>query len=291
MKNLSKRLSVLLVALVAVVFVSAQSVYRLNENFDAVTSGLPAGWDNSRGTTNNSAYRWASDGSGVGGSRCVRFDSYSNPDGSTNYLITPVMDLSAGQWMLTFSYLNPAGGSLDVLLSNDGGTTFPVTLATELTRAATWTTVTYPLTAASGTQVKIAFLATSNHIYQQYIRLDDVRVQTAASCKAPTGVSFFDLTQTSATLRWGLTSVGAIPGTYSITVTDVAGTVLLDTAGVPAPNMSYPLTGLTANTTYNVTIQGDCSGSMQGESEAVTATFTTLCYPQAAPYLQSFDAS
>ena len=76
----------------------------LNENFDGISYGIPAGWDNSAGTTTEAAFKWSYYVTGYAG-HCVRFNSCGNwPSGSTNMLMTPAMDLSSGEWVLKFKY-------------------------------------------------------------------------------------------------------------------------------------------------------------------------------------------
>ena len=66
----------------------------------------------------------ATNGTSYDGSNCVRYNSCSNFNGTTNYLKTVPLRLPASPEMqLSFWYKNPAGGDFSVYLSTDGGDT------------------------------------------------------------------------------------------------------------------------------------------------------------------------
>ena len=151
------------------------------ENFNSLTSGIPACWDNSEviinQTNNGGSYYWSYFETGVMGA-CVRFDSFWNRSGNINMLKTPMLDLTqVTNPELSFNYKNPSGGDLSVYVSIDGGATY-TTLATGLTDASDWTQKTINLTGFTGhSQVIISFKGTSNYAYgDAYIYLDDVYV-------------------------------------------------------------------------------------------------------------------
>lgn len=288
------------VALLAAFFcvteqVSAQvKEYKLNESFDALTSGVPAGWNVSQGTSSNS-YRWQSHAQGYNNTRGLRFDSYNNSSGNTSILLTPTLDLTLGEWVLTFRYKNPTGGPFSVYVSTDGGTTYlNNAVGQNLPNTNDWVQMTYSITAlaAHSANVKIAFRGESNYADgDAYIYLDDVTVESAPTCKSPEAIMAMGVTQTGATIFWNLSQDGAIPASYYITVTDGAGNTVINNQSITAPNLSYTLTGLTAGTTYNVQLQGDCSAAFQGSSTSTGFTFSTLCQPQNAPFADNFDAA
>ena len=99
--------------------------FPFTETFDDLTTNgeIPMCWNNEEGTTTNESYRWcynSSYGTGHSG-KCVRFDSYSNSSGNTNFLKTPVMSLPQSTAMqLRFWYKKPKGGDFSVFISTDG---------------------------------------------------------------------------------------------------------------------------------------------------------------------------
>ena len=148
----------------------------LNEDFTGLTSGIPAGWDNSEGTTTYSSYKWNYHNSGHEAAPCLRFNSYNNSNNYTNFLMTPSRDFPEGKTMqLTFWWKNPAGGDFSVYISTDGGTT-KTALKEGLTGQSTWKQETIDLTDyVDATNVTIHFKGTSNYGYgDAYIYLDDV---------------------------------------------------------------------------------------------------------------------
>lgn len=166
------------------------------ENFNSLTTAntIPAGWDNSDGTTTSNGYKWcyntstsgngATNGTGHEGN-CIRFESYNNGSGNTNFLKTPVLDFSAGNPMqLTFWYKNPAGGDFSVYISDDGGATYTTELATGLTGVSSWTEkkIDIPAEFIGKSNVVIVFKGTSNYgSGNAYIYLDDVTVKENAA--------------------------------------------------------------------------------------------------------------
>lgn len=155
------------------------TAYPYTENFNSLSSGqIPAHWDNSEGTTTNDSYKWVYYATGHDGA-CLRFNSYYNQDGITNFLKTRPFSFTEGQPMrLTFWYKNPAGGDFSVYASTDGGTTYPTQLATGLTGKSDWTEKEIDIPASVyGENVVIVFKGTSNYASgDAYIYLDDVTV-------------------------------------------------------------------------------------------------------------------
>lgn len=114
--------AILLVAWLTVPW-TAHSLEYLNETFDALTTGVPTGWDNSKGTTTNSAYRWQSHESGYNSTRGLRFNSYYNTSGNKNILLTPAVSFSTDA-SLKFWFKNAKGGDLSIAVTTDNGVNF-----------------------------------------------------------------------------------------------------------------------------------------------------------------------
>ncbi len=161
--------------------------YPYTENFNSLSSGeIPAYWDNSEGTTADNDFKWSyntSYGTGHEG-KCVRFDSYSNNNGNTNFLKTRPFNFTEGQPMkLSFWYKNPTGGDFSVYASTDGGTTYPTVLATALTGKSDWTQKEIDIPASVfGNNVVIVFKGTSNYgSGDARIYLDDVIISEVSA--------------------------------------------------------------------------------------------------------------
>ena len=155
------------------------SSFPYTENFNSLSSDeIPAYWDNSEGTTTTASYKWVYYATGHEG-KCVRFDSYNNNSGRTNFLKTRPFSFTEGQPMrLSFWYKNPTGGDFSVYASTDGGATYPTELATGLTGKSDWTEKVIDIPAAVyGNNVVIVFKGTSNYgSGDAYIYLDDVTI-------------------------------------------------------------------------------------------------------------------
>lgn len=175
-----------------------------NENFNGITADIPLCWDNEEGTTTNTSHRWNYYATGYTGA-CLRFNSYSNSNGNTNMLKTPVLDITAlATPRVTFMYKNPTGGDFSVFVSTDGGETYTTELATGLTAATNWTPMSIALTELEATDnVVIVFQGTSNYgSGDAYIYLDNVVVEETPACLAPTNLSLDTVTTTYFQVSW-----------------------------------------------------------------------------------------
>lgn len=195
--------------------------YPWTENFNSLTvaNAIPNCWDNSEGTTTNNNHKWgyntytsgngATNGTSHDGSNCVRFNSYGNSSGNTNFLKTPVLNFPAGMVMqLAFWWKNPTGGSFDVYISTDGGSTYTTALATALVSQSSWTEEEIDLTDYVGAHnVVIVFKGTSNYGNgDAYLYLDDVTIKEKPTCHAPTNLAANNVTNHTATISWEGTS-------------------------------------------------------------------------------------
>ncbi len=174
------------------------------ENFNALTADIPLCWDNEEGTTTNTSHRWNYYATGYTGA-CLRFNSFSNSNGNTNMLKTPVLDITAlATPRVTFMYKNPTGGDFSVFVSTDGGETYTTELATGLTAATNWTPMSIALEELDATDsVVIVFQGTSNYgSGDAYIYLDNVVVEETPACLAPTNLSLDTVTTTYFQVSW-----------------------------------------------------------------------------------------
>ena len=112
-----------------------------------------------------------------------------------------------------------------------------------------------------------------------YITFDDLACELTPSCPAPTAQTESNITATSADLGWTSTA-----STWNIEwgptgFTQGSGTMITGTTTNP-----YPLSGLTASTTYDWYVQAGCGSTWTGPS-----TFTTVCGTTSIPYFENFD--
>ncbi|MBH8560032.1 fibronectin type III domain-containing protein [Hymenobacter negativus] len=270
-----------------------------NQDFEAAwtsqcgTNEIPAvNWRNTPLTGNNSWRRdddgasaaWTSPASGAyaplgsplgtGTSlHSARFHSYNVSGRARGSLdLFANMAGTSGTPVLTFDYINTSGtDSLNVFVSTNGGTTFGAALI-RLGQSATWTRQTLNLPITGLTATTIIRLRAVGDLGLTDIGLDNVNV-TYVACAAVTGVTATGITASTATINFNPTSG---PTNYTVTVTPASGTPTTQTV----TTSPVSLTGLTASTSYTVSIVGNCGAGQT--SAATTVTFTTGCL--AAPY-------
>jgi hypothetical protein len=194
------------------------------------------------------------------GSYSARFHTYgTNAAGQGS--LDLFADLSAaGTKTLTFDYYNRTGtDQLVVLLSTDGGATFPTTLLTLNTSSAfSGQSVTFPATSATSV---IRFRATSD-FGDDDIGIDNLRLDVTPACP---GVAFSPttaITSSSATVNFA-----AVAGATSYTLTYSPGGSPQTVTNAGA----VPLSGLQPYTTYTVTVTTNCGG----QSGTSTTSFQT----------------
>jgi hypothetical protein len=250
--------------------------YPFTESFQGITAGQPSGWG-SAGTTTTATYHFYSYVTGYSG-RGVRFDSYYNSSGKTSELTTPVLDLSAlATAELKFHFKNPTAGNFEVLISTDGGTNY-TSLQTGLTGQTAWLQKTYTITSYIGNNVKIKFKGTSNYgSGDAYIYLDEVIVQAIPTCIAPTNLGTSALAAITATITWDVEATATNGYNWEIVPSgDGQGNNVVTSGTVGVGVNSASVTGLTANTSYDLYVQSDCGGNGTNWSSAYTF-YTGYC--------------
>ncbi|MEQ9262875.1 MAG: hypothetical protein RLP14_06915, partial [Owenweeksia sp.] len=136
-----------------------------------------------------------------------------------------------------------------------------------------------------GDTVQVRFRIISQGCCQGDIGLDDFSIAEAPPCPEPTFLALNSVTSNSAVVSF--TGPGS---TFNYEVGPTGFTQGTGTIGSGGNPLS--ISGLTANTTYDIYVQSDCSGSGNGTSIWVgPLTFTTACVPVTAPYSESFDGT
>lgn len=132
----------------------------------------------------SSAAKWSGiiDGSGNG---MMRFDSQNGAAGSKGLLTTPAMGIEENGYRLTFDYMNPAGGPLNVMVTTDGGKTYADTLLAGVTKVGMWTTLSVSLDKYTGNKISIVAEGTSNFSLRKdaYICIDNFSVRKVSEKK------------------------------------------------------------------------------------------------------------
>ena len=244
-------------------------------------------WVNTPTTGNNSWRRddqggdasWSGPGGGsyspvsTEGSHSARFHSYEADFGSVGTLDLYI-DLSApGTKQILFDYNNDnsdfGSDELDVMLSEDGGTTF-TTLGT-YPEVSGWVPEMLTTTSTAAHAI-IRFSATSD-FGNTDIGIDSVYVSVAPTpCDTPTALTVTGITTTSATISW--TGVSGAAG-YQYVVTTTSG--IPTGSGTATSSTTVTDGSLTPSTTYYVYVRTECGG---GDSSMwVADSFTTFPAP------------
>ncbi len=156
--------------------------------------------------------------------------------------------------------------SVDILLSTDGGNTFPTTLASDVPNDGSQS-ITIPNSA--GTQNRI-MVKGSNHIFFDISNTNFTITGSAGDTvapSAPTGLTASGTTQTTTSLSWNVATDNIAVTGYNIYQD---GTLKSSVTGT-----TYAVTGLTPGTAYAFTIKAkDAAGNVSAASN--TANVTTL---------------
>ena len=119
-----------------------------------------------------------------------------------------------------------------------------------------------------------------------YGYVDDIMLDYAPQCVAPTHLTVSSLSNTEATISW---QPGDQEYEWTLTVYPVGSSIAAGTTVTVNSDTFYTISNLHPNTDYQVLLKSNCpSGS--GYSANVEMTFTTLCDPiTTLPYTENFD--
>jgi hypothetical protein len=168
-------------------------------------------------------------------------------------------------WSVASTNIAPVNcANINILLSTDGGFTYPVTLISNTPNDGS-EVITVPNNTSTTCRIKVE--AADNIFYD--ISNVNFSITGGGSCTAitPTGVTLSAITATSATVSWS-TVTGA---TYDVQYRPT-GSTLWNT--VPASTATVSISGLTSNTAYEVQVRSKCGSTMSAWSASVN--FTTL---------------
>ncbi|MBI3482217.1 MAG: fibronectin type III domain-containing protein [Bacteroidetes bacterium] len=171
-------------------------------------------------------------------------------------------------WNVASTNVSPVNClNVNILLSTDGGFTYPITLASNTPNDGSQS-VTIPNNQGSTCRVKVE--AADNIFYD--ISNVNFTITGAVSCTAttPTGLAASGITSNSATLNWSAVS-GA---TYDVQYR-VIGTTTWSTVSAIA-STSTSLTGLSASTQYEAQVRSNCTSSSSAFSPSVNFTTSAV---------------
>jgi hypothetical protein len=274
------------------------AVADFNENFDAVAiPDLPNCWTSivnefAVGTDPAVGTSTAADNSVPNGARLYNGSGdLTTPNDA--YLISPQLTtLGAGTHRLKFfGDASPAG---DVEIGTITNPLDPSTFTLFQTISLTTIHTEYIIDFSSytGTDRYIAFKH-PNTTTLDSIYLDDIIFEAIPSCPDTANLTFVSNTDTTATINFDSTNATSA-GNYEYSISTVAGAAPAvsgswsDVAGV-TPNVTYTITGLTAETEYFVHVREVCGGGDFSPWSSIPVNFTTACAPFTAPYFVDFE--
>jgi hypothetical protein len=156
--------------------------------------------------------------------------------------------------------------NVNILLSTDGGLTYPVTLVSNTPNDGTQA-ITVPSNVATTCRVKVQ--AADNIFYDISNVNFTISGTTTCTATVPTGLTVSGITMTSATATWN-----AVAGaTYDVQYRQV-GTTPWTT--VAAGTNTTNLTGLTGSVTYEVQVRSKCTSTTSAFSASILFTTPTV---------------
>ena len=243
------------------------------ENFSS-SSAYPSCWNASPNTGN---YRWAPYSEYVSSTSSYNYEIRLRGSNASSELSTPSIELSEDA-VLKFRWKNGSSTKItaNVYISKDGGATRELLPNDLSTKVSSWTNKTIDLSDYTGETVIIYFVSATGNSTSSYAYLDDVQV-IAKPCEGPTGLAAAP-TVDGGTISW-IGSAKALrykTGSAEWTTISVSGS-------------AHTLTGLLAETAYQVQVQAACAAS-DDEAWSASLSFTTKCAPSnVLPYENDFE--
>jgi chitodextrinase len=171
-------------------------------------------------------------------------------------------------WNVASTNLSPVNcANVNILLSTDGGYTYPITLLANTPNDGTQA-ITVPNNPGSTNRIKIE--SVGNIFYDISNANFTITAPVTCTPTTPSGLAASNVTSSGATLGWTAVS-GAV--SYDVQYR-VVGTSTWTT--VNASSNSVSLSGLTATTQYETQVRMNCSGSSSAYSSSVNFTTTTV---------------
>jgi chitodextrinase len=157
--------------------------------------------------------------------------------------------------------------NVDILLSTDGGNTYPITLLANTPNDGSQA-ITVPNNV--GTQNRV-MVKGSNHIFFEISNTNfTIAGQVACTASVPTGLAGSNVGSNSATLSWNAVAGATYDVQYRIVGTSTWTTVAVS-------GVSTSLSGLAASTQYEAQVRSKCSGgSNSAYSSSVNFTTTAV---------------
>lgn len=264
----------IILSVLALIFLSfaSQAQTYLNEDFESVTSDLPAGWV-SVGPGSVTVQTMMAHG----GSHSLRFE-----DATSNVVALPELSVQANNTQVSLwtraegSYQACGTFQVGYLTNVNDASTFVAVETISYADYATYQHLTVSMnTAPAGARIAFRHCPAAN-MYWWFC--DDVVVEPLPSCMPVTNVTAVSTTN-SITLSWT-----DVFNTNNYTVYDMAtGSVLA--SGISAH--TYTVQNLVPSTAYTFGVVSNCSATETSAATVISAN--TTCLPYTAPFIEGFE--
>ena len=145
-----------------------------------------------------------------------------------------------------------------------------------------------PASVASTARLAFRYGGGSSNNY--YMGIDDIVVKNIPNCFKPANITLSDLSNTGVTVSWDTPAAGNIPTNYVIAWgTGTDPDAMTNTQTLSGSTMSYAITGLTANTDYNVFVKSICSATEESEWSLMKSVHTYCDNLTTLPYTYGFE--
>ena len=243
------------------------------EGMGSGTSAFPHCW--TRHNTYSNDYPYINTAYHSDGATSLYFYT---PSGYYSYAASDAIDVSnfnAGDLAISFKlspYSSLSYARMDVGIMTDPSDFNTFTLLasyypSDFTALNTWHSFSVPIPQAYSTPIHVAFY-TPVSSSTTYMYLDEVRVDAAPICSAPTNLEVSNIAGSSAMVSWTASQYG--DGSYTLEYSDDNSNWNTQTTN----ETSMLLTGLTQGTTYYVRVYRNCTS---GDSDTLTDSFSTVC--------------
>ena len=255
-------------------------VTEFSENFDSVTTPqLPDCWSGliSSGVSQY-AYVETSTSADASAPNGVKLYNYSSTTGDIILVSPRVSNLAANTHRLKLKAKNTSEEQdIQIGTLSDPSDSSTFTLLETVDINTTFTEYVIDFSSYSGTDTYIGFRRLMSSTYTS-VYLDDIVWEEIPSCIKVSSLTTSNITTTSADLSW---IAGGTEAAWNIEygVPDFtlgAGTTVAVTAN------SYTLSGLTANTSYDIYVQADCGSGDTSLWVGPITIFTGYCVPSSS---------
>lgn len=249
------------------------------ENFDGLTTGLPAGsYGNNVSLNTATAYSYGGTG------KSAKFQVSPN---ASAYLLFPPLAANADQIEMDFRVYTASNAHPTFYVGYatdpaDVGSSFNPLLLDSVTQSGYWKSYRFNTAGVGDNTNPIMPCIMVNQGSSATVYFDDINVHNIPTCVRPENVVMTFYNESSATFTWNTTNAAQV----RFLVKD-ANDSLVDTQMATAS--PYTVTGLTPQTTYRIYLQGVCSATDESDLTDPQVVTTRCGIVTTFPLTESFE--